>query len=65
MPFFVVVVVIPMLVACETMYVTIVVEVFIDVFMEYVVVVTSVFDRKFIGLGEFGIPIIVLVALVV
>ena len=53
-PFVVVVVGIPLLVLCETMYVTIVVEVSIEVSMPYVVV-----DRKFVSLGIFGIPIII------
>ena len=61
-----VVVEIPLLVACETMYVTIVVEVYIEDFVVYVfVVVTSVSDKKFIALSIFGILTIILVALLV
>lgn len=59
MPFIVIVVRIPLLVAYETMYVIIVVEVSIGVVVVHVVVVKNVVGMQVISQGAFGIPTIV------
>lgn len=56
---------IPLSIACETMYVTLDVEVSIEVVVAHVVVVTNVVDMQFFAQGIFGIPTIYLIGLVV
>ena len=58
-PLFVVVVGIPLLVSCETMYVIVVVEVSVGVVVAHFVVVKNVFGMQFVSLGVIGIPTIV------
>ena len=58
-PFVVIVVGILLSVACETMYVTVIVEIYVGVFVAQVVVVTIVFGMKFFSRGVIGILTIV------